>query len=58
MPHEATPYDVASAYEMAWQLGVKGITVYRYGSKRKQVLSTTKGEYPQVAHKVCKVCIE
>ncbi len=36
---EATRDDVAQAYFMAHRLGLKGITVYRYGSKPGQVLS-------------------
>jgi len=36
---EATAGDVAAAYQLAHKLGLKGITVYRYGSKPGQVLS-------------------
>ena len=36
---EATPGDVAQAFFLAHQLGLKGITVYRYGSRAGQVLS-------------------
>ncbi|MEX0691867.1 MAG: vitamin B12-dependent ribonucleotide reductase [Gemmatimonadales bacterium] len=38
--HSATETDVRAIYEMAFDLGLKGVTVYRDGSREMQVLST------------------
>ncbi|MGC9349696.1 MAG: adenosylcobalamin-dependent ribonucleoside-diphosphate reductase [Anaerolineae bacterium] len=39
-PAEATPGDVADAFQLAWRLGCKGLTVYVAGSREKVVLET------------------
>jgi len=38
-PHEATPDDVAKVYKLAYQEGLKGITIYRDRSRDSQVLT-------------------
>lgn len=38
--HDATPDDVREVYDLANELGTKGVTIYRDGSKDNQVLTT------------------
>jgi len=38
-PHDAKPADIKNAYLLAYQLGCKGITVYRSGTRAEQVLT-------------------
>jgi len=38
LPKDAKPEDVEKVFKAAYKLGCKGITVYRYGSKKREVL--------------------
>lgn len=50
LPNSATRDDIAHLYLMAWEVGLKGVTIFRDGCKRVPILSTKKeedGETPQ-----------
>ncbi|MHC5023308.1 MAG: TSCPD domain-containing protein, partial [Planctomycetota bacterium] len=44
LPHEATEQDIADAYWLSWELGLKANALYRDGSKLSQPLSTRADE--------------
>jgi ribonucleoside-diphosphate reductase alpha chain len=48
LPFDAKPEDIENVYLAAYKLGVKGITVFRYGSRAEQVLYVGRpGEGPK-----------
>lgn len=50
LPQHADRQEVEEIYRKAWQEGLKGITIYRYNSKSKQVLN--------VKRNACGVCVQ
>jgi ribonucleoside-diphosphate reductase alpha chain len=47
LPEASGVDDVLTVYETAWQCGLKGVTIFRYGSKGEQVLHLGAEETPE-----------
>lgn len=55
LPESATPEDIKAIYLTAHEWGLKGVTVYRYGSKPEQVIYIRRGESERM---ICPKCGE
>lgn len=60
-PSDAQPEEVAQAYQLGWELGLKGMTVYVEGSREQVVLETktpfaTKENIQVTAEELCPEC--
>ncbi|MBS3175780.1 adenosylcobalamin-dependent ribonucleoside-diphosphate reductase [Candidatus Woesearchaeota archaeon] len=53
LPYAATVKEVGDIYMLAYELGCKGISLYRYGSKPGQIL--TLGQCPECESGTCRV---
>jgi ribonucleoside-diphosphate reductase alpha chain len=47
LPQESTADEIKDIYLRAWQYGLKGVTVYRYGSKNQQTFELGITDQPE-----------
>jgi len=52
LPKECTVDEIYNLYIEAWQMGLKGITIYRDGSKNFQPLTTVKEEKKEIPYEL------
>jgi len=56
LPEDVPIDQVAKAYGLAYELKCKGITVYRYGSKKEQVLEISRKDRIEVGPEYAGSC--
>ncbi|MET0144872.1 MAG: vitamin B12-dependent ribonucleotide reductase [Ilumatobacteraceae bacterium] len=58
LPEEATVEEVEALHQLAWELGLKAVAIYRDNCKVGQPLSTTKKDAPVIVAEVVEKVVE